>query len=94
MSDSIQQLDDAQLDAIVGGAGLPAKFDQYLNKNGSIRVYTETDHSKGSMSVAGDRLGEYLSRLEKRGVTQIGLYPGGGDKVEMHSLAEVKSWLK
>ncbi|MDM8215177.1 hypothetical protein QUW15_03215 [Desulfovibrio piger] len=94
MNDSIQQLDDAQLDAIVGGAGLPAAFDRYLNEKGGIRVYTETAHSRGSLTVAGDRLGEYLSRLESRGVSKIGLYPGGGDKVEMHSLKEVMGWLK
>lgn len=94
MNDSIQPLSDEQLEGIVGGAGLPAEVSRYASKNGSVKVYTETATSKGHRSISGDQLGAYLDRLESRGITQIGLYPGGGDKMEMHSIAEVKSWLK
>ena len=93
MSDAIQQLDDAQLDGIVGGAGPSAALKPFVGEKGGVRVFTRTEHSTGSMTVGVDNLGKYLSNLESRGVTTVGLCRTGSDKIEMHSIAEVKSWL-
>ena len=92
MSDAIQQLDDAQLDGIVGGMDMKA-LKPFVGEKGGVRVFTRTEHSTGSMTVGVDNLGKYLSNLESRGVTTVGLCRTGSDKIEMHSIAEVKSWL-
>ncbi|WP_299393744.1 hypothetical protein [uncultured Desulfovibrio sp.] len=93
MSDAIQQLDDAQLDGIVGGMDMKA-LQPFVGEKGGVRVFTQTEHSSGSMTVSVADLGKYLSRLQSRGVTSIGLYRSGSDKVEMHSLAEVQGWCR
>ena len=93
MSDSIQQLDDAQLDGIVGGMDMKA-LQPFVGKEGRVRVVTRTEHSVGSMTVAVGELGKYLLRLQSRGVTTVGLCRAGSDKVEMHSLAEVQGWCR
>ena len=92
MSDAIQQLDDAQLDGIVGGMDMKA-LQPFVGENGGVRVFTRTEHSSGSMTVSVADLGKYLSNLESRGMTTVGLCRTGSDKIEMHSIAEVKSWL-
>ena len=92
MSDAIQQLDDAQLDGIVGGMDMKA-LQPFVGEKGGVRVFTRTEHSSGSMTVSVADLGKYLSNLESRGMTTVGLCRTGSDKIEMHSIAEVKSWL-
>lgn len=40
-----------------------------------------------------EKLAGYLGRLEQKGVTEVALYPGGGDTCEIFSIAQVRDML-
>ena len=102
-SDNIQPLSDDQLDDIVGGAALPAAFDKYLNDKGGLKIGTSKTYSvpggsggsTGFLTVKGDteKVAGYLDRLAGRGVSEVRLYPGGGDKYDVFSIADVRAML-
>lgn len=96
MSSNIQNLNDDQLDGIVGGAALPAAFDQYINSMGGISIGSSNANSSKTLSVKADTevVSSYLDKLESKGVTNVTLYYGdGSQKGDAFTIAQVREML-